>query len=287
MVVQFLLARRARQCMAASSSYESVIELVLLQWLAMAAISRPCFVGSTPVEEHRPSFETLRHTSVKVVGTVLCDCCQEGRYTQNTAFLSGVSVAVDCKNRSGSENFVWQAASDRKGDFAIEIPSLGTIQKCWVHVLNNPHGSCNSREASDSATKGSAASQLLTLQSLHHDQSSIVYTVGELSYQPKAPFSFCRKGIITAFGSLNGKLQRNLHRKLKDFDAQAQKALINGAHELLHQSRRRSVLAMSKHIGRPTSYHLEPPDPPQPLYPILKKNAASAPPYQFMAPNRP
>ncbi|GLJ48586.1 hypothetical protein SUGI_1024940 [Cryptomeria japonica] len=132
--------------------------------------------------------------SVRIVGTVFCDTCYKQQFSKNSYFISGASVAVECRNNKQTPDFRTEAKTNKYGQFKVElVPSIfhsdKQLKRCSVTLLQNEE------QKSPCKLVSTANSSSFTLKS---KKGSIhTYSAGFFSYRPQSPPSFCSQDVAT------------------------------------------------------------------------------------------
>ncbi|XP_073041052.1 uncharacterized protein [Primulina eburnea] len=83
-----------------------------------------------------------------VYGTAYCDTCFHHKFPQIRHFISGASVAVECKDTSSSKiSFRQEVKTNDKGEFKVYLPPyiskhVRKIKACSVNLLSSIHPYC-------------------------------------------------------------------------------------------------------------------------------------------------
>ncbi|XP_073145782.1 uncharacterized protein [Henckelia pumila] len=83
-----------------------------------------------------------------VYGTAYCDTCFQHKFPQIRHFISGASVAVECKDPSSSKiNFRQEVKTNVNGEFKVHLPPyiskhVRKIKACSVNLLSSSHPYC-------------------------------------------------------------------------------------------------------------------------------------------------
>ncbi|GLJ44999.1 hypothetical protein SUGI_0947240 [Cryptomeria japonica] len=80
--------------------------------------------------------------SVRIVGSVFCDACYKQHFSKNSYFISGASVAVECRNNKQTPDFRIEAKTNDYGQFKMELPpsifhSDKQLKRCSATLLQN------------------------------------------------------------------------------------------------------------------------------------------------------
>nr|ABK26139.1 unknown [Picea sitchensis] len=134
-----------------------------------------------------------KDSSVVVVGKVFCDTCLEHRLSENSYFISGASIAVECGLNRKTMTLSIIGETDENGEFRVELPSnilqsADQLNKCWVSPRNSPLRSCK--------IPSTSAPSKLTLQSVSN--GVVTYSAGSFSYRHETvPPSCYREDFLT------------------------------------------------------------------------------------------
>ncbi|KZV46861.1 hypothetical protein F511_08622 [Dorcoceras hygrometricum] len=83
-----------------------------------------------------------------VYGTAYCDTCFRHRFPQIRHFISGASVAVECKDTSSSKiSFRQEVKTNENGEFKVHLPPyiskhVRKIKGCSVNLVSSNHPYC-------------------------------------------------------------------------------------------------------------------------------------------------
>ncbi|KAK1296921.1 hypothetical protein QJS10_CPB15g01632 [Acorus calamus] len=122
-----------------------------------------------------------RLSSVLVTGTVLCELCSDEHMSvSHTSYVSGASVAVECKAEGKLR--IPTATTDEYGDFIVDLPSrlhavLRLDKSCVVRVIQLPENSACKRARFDWMKK-------IRLSSVGNGIR--VYTAGTIKFQRRS-----------------------------------------------------------------------------------------------------
>ncbi|RDX64631.1 hypothetical protein CR513_56795, partial [Mucuna pruriens] len=93
--------------------------------------------------------ETSHHKklpSAVVIGTVYCDTCFQHGFSGRSHFISGASVAVECKAGKSVPSFKQEVKTNEHGKFKVKLPfkvrkHTKRIKGCTVKLIssNVPH----------------------------------------------------------------------------------------------------------------------------------------------------
>ncbi|KAL0405363.1 UNVERIFIED_CONTAM: hypothetical protein Slati_3850200 [Sesamum latifolium] len=134
-----------------------------------------------------------KHPSAVVVGTVYCDTCFQQDFPKASHFISGASVAVECKNTSSKPNFQQVVKTDKNGEFRVHLPfsiskHVKKIKKCAVKLI--------------SSNEAGAASSSLSLKTRKH--GTHVFSAGFFTFKPLKQPDLCnQKPSISSFKNLD------------------------------------------------------------------------------------
>ncbi|GMJ16139.1 hypothetical protein HRI_005283100 [Hibiscus trionum] len=117
------------------------------------------------------------HSAV-VSGAVHCDVCSQQDFSKAHHFISGASVAVECKDGDSRPSFRQEAKTDEHGEFRVGLPFSVTkhvkrIKRCSVKLVRSSEPNC--------AVASSATSSSLVLKSAN--QGRRIFSAGILSFK--------------------------------------------------------------------------------------------------------
>ncbi|XP_044467957.1 pollen-specific leucine-rich repeat extensin-like protein 1 [Mangifera indica] len=130
--------------------------------------------------------ETLQ--SAVVVGTVYCDTCFQEDFSKPSHFISGASVAVECKDETSKPSFRQEVKTDKHGEFKVHLPfSVGKhvrrIKRCSVKLISSSEPYC--------AMASSATSSSLRLKA--RTQGTHIFSAGFFSFKPLKQPNLCNQ----------------------------------------------------------------------------------------------
>ncbi|KAJ0712294.1 hypothetical protein HanOQP8_Chr09g0333291 [Helianthus annuus] len=87
------------------------------------------------------------HSAATLVGTVYCDTCFRQQVPKSNHFISGATVAVECKN-AGKQTFRSKVKTNENGEFEAKLPvSIGKnvhkIKGCSVTLISSGKPYCS------------------------------------------------------------------------------------------------------------------------------------------------
>ncbi|KAG6741863.1 hypothetical protein POTOM_055143 [Populus tomentosa] len=126
--------------------------------------------------------------SAVVVGTVFCDTCFQEDFSRNSHFISGASVAVECKDEESRPGFREEVKTDEHGEFQVHLPfsvskHTRKIKRCSVKLLSSGEPFC--------AVASSATSSSLHLKS--RKQGTHVFSAGFFTFKPEKQPILCNQ----------------------------------------------------------------------------------------------
>ncbi|XP_039028910.1 olee1-like protein [Hibiscus syriacus] len=127
------------------------------------------------------------HSAV-VSGTVYCDICSQEDFSKAHHFISGASVAVECKDGDSMLSFRQETKTDEHGEFKVRLPFSVTkrvkkIKRCSVKLVRSSEPYC--------AVASSAPSSSLNLKKT--SQGTHIFSAGLLSFKPLEQPNLCNK----------------------------------------------------------------------------------------------
>ncbi|XP_057980584.1 pollen-specific leucine-rich repeat extensin-like protein 4 [Malania oleifera] len=127
--------------------------------------------------------------SAAVVGTVYCDTCSQQGFSRTSHFISGATVAVECRDGSSSKPSFWkEAKTNEHGDFKVQLPisvgkSAKKLKDCAVKLISSSETDC--------AVASSATSSSLRLKSWK--EGTHVFSAGYLTFKPLKQPNMCHQ----------------------------------------------------------------------------------------------
>ncbi|KAJ6861012.1 hypothetical protein NC651_037175 [Populus alba x Populus x berolinensis] len=126
--------------------------------------------------------------SAVVVGTVFCDTCFQEDFSRNSHFISGASVAVECKDEESRPGFREEVKTDEHGEFKVHLPfsvskHVKKIKRCSVKLVSSSEPYC--------AVASSATSSSLHLRSRR--QGTHVFSAGFFTFKPEKQPILCNQ----------------------------------------------------------------------------------------------
>ncbi|XP_061344284.1 proline-rich extensin-like protein EPR1 [Gastrolobium bilobum] len=128
--------------------------------------------------------------SAVVVGTVYCDTCFQQDFSLGSHFISGASVAVECKDgyESSKPRFRKKVKTDEHGEFRVQLPfsvskHMKRIKGCTVKLLSSSEPYC--------AVASEATSSSLRLKS--RKQGLHIFSAGFFSFKPLKQPNLCNQ----------------------------------------------------------------------------------------------
>ncbi|KEH25152.1 adhesive plaque matrix protein [Medicago truncatula] len=123
-----------------------------------------------------------------VVGTVYCDTCFQQAFSLNSHFISGASIAVECKIGKTKPRFYKEVKTNEHGEFKVKLPFLvkkhvKRIKGCNFKLLSSNEPNC----AIASTSTSSSLSLKKKLQQEH------IFSAGIFSFKPIKKPKFCDK----------------------------------------------------------------------------------------------
>ncbi|GMI69034.1 hypothetical protein HRI_000572800 [Hibiscus trionum] len=127
--------------------------------------------------------------SAVVSGTVYCNICSQEDFSESHHFISGASVAVECKDGDSMPSFRQEALTDEHGEFKVGLPFSVTkrvkkIKRCSVKLVRSSEPKC-------AVASSSATSLSLNLKSTN--QGTHIFSAGFLSFKPLKQPDRCNK----------------------------------------------------------------------------------------------
>ncbi|OIV90204.1 hypothetical protein TanjilG_01400 [Lupinus angustifolius] len=117
--------------------------------------------------------------SAVVVGTVYCDTCFQHDFSFGSHFISGASVAIECKDGKSKPRFKNEVKTNEHGEFKVHLPfsvskSAKRIKGCTFKLISSSEPYC--------AVASAAKSSSLILKS--RKQKEHIFSAGFFSFKP-------------------------------------------------------------------------------------------------------
>ncbi|KAK7381207.1 hypothetical protein VNO78_33738 [Psophocarpus tetragonolobus] len=127
-------------------------------------------------------------SSAFVVGTVYCDTCSQQEFSLGSHFISGASVAVECKYGNPIPFFKKEVMTNEHGEFKVQLPFkvrkyVRRIKSCTFKLISSSEPHC--AVASDST---SSSMSLKTRKQGEH-----IFSAGLFSFKPMEKPNFCNQ----------------------------------------------------------------------------------------------
>ncbi|XVE78584.1 hypothetical protein DITRI_Ditri13aG0157700 [Diplodiscus trichospermus] len=127
------------------------------------------------------------HSAV-VIGTVYCDTCFQQDFSKPTHFISGASVAVECKDGSSRPSFRQEVKTNEHGEFKVHLPfsvsnHVKKINRCSVKLISSSEPYC--------AVASTATSSSLHLKS--RKQGTHIFSAGFFTFNPLKQPNLCNQ----------------------------------------------------------------------------------------------
>ncbi|XP_021296766.1 uncharacterized protein LOC110426005 [Herrania umbratica] len=124
--------------------------------------------------------------SAVVVGTVYCDTCFQEDFSRPSHFISGASVAVECKDGTSRPSFRQEVKTNEHGEFKIHLPfsvskHVKKIKGCSVKLIRSGEPYC--------AVVSRATSSSLHLKSRMH--GTHIFSAGFFTFKPLKRPTLC------------------------------------------------------------------------------------------------
>ncbi|KAF5480126.1 hypothetical protein F2P56_000893 [Juglans regia] len=126
--------------------------------------------------------------SAIVVGTVYCDTCFQEDFSKTSHFISGASVAVECKPGTSKPSFRKEVKTDKNGEFKVHLPfsvskQVKRIEGCAVKLVSSSEPHC--------AVASTATSSSLHLKS--RNQGTHIFSAGFFTFKPLNQPNLCNQ----------------------------------------------------------------------------------------------
>ncbi|GAV60102.1 Pollen_Ole_e_I domain-containing protein [Cephalotus follicularis] len=120
-----------------------------------------------------------KHQSAVIVGTVYCDTCFQEDFSKTSHFISGASVAVECKDGDSKPSFREEVKTDKHGEFKVHLPfsvskHVKKIEGCSVKLISSSEPYCG--------VASTATSSSLHLKS--RKQGVHIFSAGFFTFKP-------------------------------------------------------------------------------------------------------
>ncbi|XP_061366887.1 proline-rich receptor-like protein kinase PERK2 [Gastrolobium bilobum] len=124
--------------------------------------------------------------SAVVVGTVYCDTCFQHDFSMGSHFISGASVAVECKDGNSKPRFKKEVKTDEHGEFKVKLPfsvrkHVKRMKGCTFKLISSSEPNC--------AVASAATSSLLSLKSRKNGEH--IFSAGFFSFKPIKKPNLC------------------------------------------------------------------------------------------------
>ncbi|XP_047167507.1 leucine-rich repeat extensin-like protein 3 [Vigna umbellata] len=148
------------------------------------------FLSLTFGTTHSEASHNKKLPSAVVVGTVYCDTCFQQDFSMGNHFISGASVAVECKDgyETTKPRFQKEVKTDEHGEFKVKLPfsvskHVKSIKGCTVKLINSSEPYC--------AVASAATSSSLRLKS--RKQGLHIFSAGFFSFKPLKQPNLCNQ----------------------------------------------------------------------------------------------
>ncbi|XP_065637631.1 uncharacterized protein LOC112023845 isoform X2 [Quercus suber] len=126
--------------------------------------------------------------SAIVVGSVYCDTCFQEDFSKSSHFISGASVAVECKYGTSKPSFHKEVKTDQHGEFKVHLPfsvskHVKKIEGCSVKLISSSEPYC--------AVASTATSSSLRLKS--RKQGTHIFSAGFFTFKPLKQPNLCNQ----------------------------------------------------------------------------------------------
>ncbi|KAI9153769.1 hypothetical protein LWI28_016309 [Acer negundo] len=126
--------------------------------------------------------------STFVVGTVYCDTCFQENFSKSSHFISGASVAVECRDGTSKPSFQQEVKTDEHGEFKIPLPfsvskHVKKIKRCSVKLIKSSEPNC--------AVASTATSSSLHLKS--RKEGTHIFSAGFFTFKPLNQPNLCNQ----------------------------------------------------------------------------------------------
>ncbi|CAL0299081.1 unnamed protein product [Lupinus luteus] len=126
--------------------------------------------------------------SAAVVGTVYCDTCFQKDFSFGSHFISGASVAIECKDGKSKPRFKSEVKTNEHGEFEVQLPFLVSkytkrIKGCTFKLISSSEPYCS--------VASKATSSSLNLKSRKQKQQ--IFSAGFFSFKPIKKPNLCNQ----------------------------------------------------------------------------------------------
>ncbi|KAK8491300.1 hypothetical protein V6N11_051312 [Hibiscus sabdariffa] len=150
------------------------------------------------------------HEPAVVVGTVYCDTCFHQDFPRATHFISGATVAVECRyGKSSRPSFRQQVKTNRHGEFRVHLPfsvskHVKKIQGCSVKLIKSSEPYC--------AVASSATSSSSSLHLKSRKQGTHIFSAGFFTFKPlEQPFLCNQKPSVDSLNQPQNRPPSSVH----------------------------------------------------------------------------
>ncbi|XWS75640.1 hypothetical protein CRYUN_Cryun01aG0108400 [Craigia yunnanensis] len=117
--------------------------------------------------------------SAVVVGTVYCDTCFQEDFSRISHFISGASVALECKDGTSKPSFRQEVKTNEHGEFEVHLPfsvskHVKKIEGCSVKLIRSNEPYC--------AVASTATSSSFHLKS--RKEGTHIFSAGFFTFKP-------------------------------------------------------------------------------------------------------
>ncbi|KAK1383489.1 Pollen Ole e 1 allergen/extensin [Heracleum sosnowskyi] len=183
-----------------------------MSWLILTLLILSCGFSSHP-SEAKTATGKRRHPFALVVGTVYCDTCLRGKFSEASHFIAGASVAVECDATNSKPSFYKEVKTNKHGEFKVELrfsaaEHVKKILGCSVKLIRSSHPYC--------AVAATTTSSLFHLKS--KSPRTHIFSAGAFTFKPLTQPKLCkRKSNVQNSNTLNSVESSNIHPTFLSF----------------------------------------------------------------------
>ncbi|XP_004507286.1 uncharacterized protein [Cicer arietinum] len=123
-----------------------------------------------------------------VVGTIYCDTCSQQAFSQESHFISGASIAIECKMEKTKQIFYEEVKTNEHGEFKVKLPFIVKKHVKRIKGCNFKLISSNEPHCSIASTSTSFSLSLKKKMQKEH-----IFSAGIFSFKPIKNPKFCNK----------------------------------------------------------------------------------------------
>ncbi|KAL4184719.1 hypothetical protein AMTRI_Chr10g226920 [Amborella trichopoda] len=101
--------------------------------------------------------QVKKQATAVIVGTVFCDTCFNGDFSESSHFIQGASVAVECRDRTVKKTFTKEVKTNQHGQFEVKLPfsvshHIKRIKRCSVKLVSSSEPYCGVASMAESSS---------------------------------------------------------------------------------------------------------------------------------------